>query len=257
MKQAVAHLIPYIEAEKTAAEAAKIRAKGKVVIATVKGDVHDIGKNIVSVVLQCNNFDVVNMGVMVPCDEDSRDGEDEKARHDRLVRPDHSDPGRNGATLRREMQRDGYSAKQMPLLIGGATTSRVHTAVKIAPHYRRPGGLCAGRVARSVRRLPEPAVGRRRREVHRRTSRPTTSASEPSMRTRKRPSGRTGRMRERTQTRVDWTGEVGQYMPPRPKFHRPPRVQELRPGDDCQVRRLGSVLPDVGPARAVSADPCR
>ena len=89
MKQAVAHLIPFIEAEKTAA-GGEIRAKGKLVIATVKGDVHDIGKNIVSVVLQCNNFDVVNMGVMVPADKILADRARGKGRHDRLVRIDHA-----------------------------------------------------------------------------------------------------------------------------------------------------------------------
>ena len=98
MKQAVAHLIPFIEAEKAAFVAAggEARAKGKIVIATVKGDVHDIGKNIVTVVLQCNNFDVVNMGVMVPCSEILAVAKAEGRRHHRVVGTDHAEPRRDG-----------------------------------------------------------------------------------------------------------------------------------------------------------------
>ncbi len=140
MKQAVAHLIPYIEEEKLRDEAAgrDVATKGKIIIATVKGDVHDIGKNIVTVVLQCNNFDVVNLGVMVPC-------------HEILARAklEHADIiGLSGLItpsleemqyVAAEMQKDDYfRLKKIPLLIGGATTSRVHTAVKISPYYDGP-----------------------------------------------------------------------------------------------------------------------
>jgi 5-methyltetrahydrofolate--homocysteine methyltransferase len=140
MKQAVAHLVPFIEEEKRqlAAAGGDVRAKGKIVMATVKGDVHDIGKNIVSVVLQCNNFDVVNMGVMVPCNEILARA---KAEHADII-------GLSGlitpsleemAYVAAEMQRDDYfREKKTPLMIGGATTSRLHTAVKIAPHYDGP-----------------------------------------------------------------------------------------------------------------------
>ena len=140
MKQAVAHLIPYIEAEK-AADAARgvdTRAKGKIVIATVKGDVHDIGKNIVTVVLQCNNFEVVNMGVMVPCSEILAKAKAEGADIiglSGLITPSLEEM----AYVAREMQRDEhFRMLKIPLLIGGATTSRAHTAVKIAPHYEGP-----------------------------------------------------------------------------------------------------------------------
>ncbi len=130
MKQAVAYLVPYIEAEK--ARSGDTRSKGRILLATVKGDVHDIGKNIVAVVLQCNNFEVVNLGVMVPCEKIL-----EVARQERvdiiglsgLITPSLEEMSH----VAREMQRNGFT---IPLLIGGATTSRVHTAVKIEPHYQ-------------------------------------------------------------------------------------------------------------------------
>jgi 5-methyltetrahydrofolate--homocysteine methyltransferase len=140
MKQAVAHLLPYIEAEKLAQEAAgqDVKAKGKIVIATVKGDVHDIGKNIVTVVLQCNNFEVVNMGVMVPCHEILAKAKAENADIiglSGLITPSLEEM----QYVASEMEKDPYfRERQMPLLIGGATCSRVHTAVKIAPHYSGP-----------------------------------------------------------------------------------------------------------------------
>ena len=148
MKQAVAHLIPYIEEEKAAHVAAggEAKAKGKVVIATVKGDVHDIGKNIVSVVLQCNNFDVVNMGVMVPAEKILQTARDEQADMiglSGLITPSLEEMQH----VAREMQRQGFS---MPLLIGGATTSRVHTAVKIAPHYTNGPVIYVSDASRSV-----------------------------------------------------------------------------------------------------------
>jgi 5-methyltetrahydrofolate--homocysteine methyltransferase len=140
MKQAVAHLLPYIEAEKLAMVEAggEARAKGKIVIATVKGDVHDIGKNIVTVVLQCNNFDVVNMGVMVPAHEVLARAKAEGADIiglSGLITPSLEEM----QYVAGEMQKDDYfRLRKMPLLIGGATTSRVHTAVRIAPHYDGP-----------------------------------------------------------------------------------------------------------------------
>jgi 5-methyltetrahydrofolate--homocysteine methyltransferase len=136
MKQAVAHLVPFIEAEKAAA--GDLRARGKIVIATVKGDVHDIGKNIVTVVLQCNNFEVVNMGVMVPCNEILARAKVEGADIvglSGLITPSLEEM----AFVAAEMERDEwFRVRKIPLLIGGATTSRVHTAVKIAPKYSGP-----------------------------------------------------------------------------------------------------------------------
>ena len=140
MKQAVAHLVPYIEEEKRqlAAAGGDVKPKGKIVIATVKGDVHDIGKNIVTVVLQCNNFEVVNMGVMVPCQEILAKAKVEGADIvglSGLITPSLEEM----QYVASEMQRDDYfRMKKIPLLIGGATCSRVHTAVKIAPKYEGP-----------------------------------------------------------------------------------------------------------------------
>jgi len=129
MKQAVAHLIPYIEAEKL--RSGDTSTKGKIVMATVKGDVHDIGKNIVTVVLQCNNFEVVNMGVMVPCQQILDTAREHKADIiglSGLITPSLEEM----AHVAKEMERQGF---KIPLLIGGATTSRIHTAVKIEPNY--------------------------------------------------------------------------------------------------------------------------
>jgi len=141
MKQAVAHLIPYIEEEKLLEEKRTgivAKPKGKIVIATVKGDVHDIGKNIVSVVLQCNNFEVVNMGVMVPCSEILARAKVENADMiglSGLITPSLEEM----AHVAKEMQRDPhFRMLKIPLLIGGATTSRAHTAVKIAHNYDGP-----------------------------------------------------------------------------------------------------------------------
>ncbi len=140
MKQAVAHLLPYIEAEKLALVEAggEAKAKGKIVIATVKGDVHDIGKNIVTVVLQCNNFEVVNMGVMVPCQDILARAKVEGADIiglSGLITPSLEEMQHVAAEMQRD---DHFRLKKIPLLIGGATTSRVHTAVKISPHYEGP-----------------------------------------------------------------------------------------------------------------------
>ena len=129
MKQAVAHLVPYIEAEKL--RSGDTSTKGKIVMATVKGDVHDIGKNIVTVVLQCNNFEVVNMGVMVPCQQildTAREHNADVIGLSGLITPSLEEM----AHVAKEMERQGF---KIPLLIGGATTSRVHTAVKIEPNY--------------------------------------------------------------------------------------------------------------------------
>jgi 5-methyltetrahydrofolate--homocysteine methyltransferase len=141
MKQAVAHLIPFIEEEKRLEEERTgivAKPKGKIVVATVKGDVHDIGKNIVSVVLQCNNFEVVNMGVMVPCSDILAKAKAENADIiglSGLITPSLEEM----AYVAKEMQRDPhFRMMKIPLLIGGATTSRAHTAVKIAPNYEGP-----------------------------------------------------------------------------------------------------------------------
>jgi 5-methyltetrahydrofolate--homocysteine methyltransferase len=134
MKKAVAHLIPFIEAEKDLLPEEDRKAKGKIVMATVKGDVHDIGKNIVGVVLQCNGYDVIDLGVMVPWPTILAAANDNKADMiglSGLITPSLDEM----VTVAEEMQRAGMT---MPLLIGGATTSKVHTALKIDPAYEGP-----------------------------------------------------------------------------------------------------------------------
>jgi 5-methyltetrahydrofolate--homocysteine methyltransferase len=136
MKKAVAYLTPFMEAEKAALAAAgqAVKTQGKIVLATVKGDVHDIGKNIVGVVLACNNYDVIDMGVMVPAEkilERARTENADVIGLSGLITPSLDEM----VHVAREMERQGFS---VPLLIGGATTSRAHTAIKIAPHYKEP-----------------------------------------------------------------------------------------------------------------------
>ena len=136
MKKAVAHLTPFMEAEKAALEAAGevVKAQGKIILATVKGDVHDIGKNIVGVVLACNNYEVIDMGVMVSAEKILARAKEEKADLiglSGLITPSLDEM----VHVAKEMERQGFT---LPLLVGGATTSRAHTAVKIAPHYSQP-----------------------------------------------------------------------------------------------------------------------
>lgn len=142
MKQAVAHLIPYIEAEKSEGQ----KAKGKILMATVKGDVHDIGKNIVGVVLQCNNYEVIDLGVMVPCDkilETARTENVDIIGLSGLITPSLDEM----VHVAREMQRLEFD---IPLMIGGATTSKAHTAVKIEPQYKNDMALYVADASRCV-----------------------------------------------------------------------------------------------------------
>src|SRR5262249_62136989 len=131
MKQAVAYLMPYMEQERDGR--AHVSTNGKIVLATVKGDVHDIGKNIVGVVLQCNNYEVVDLGVMVPAEKILQAAINEQADIvglSGLITPSLDEMCHVAA----EMERQGFG---VPLLIGGATTNRVHTAVKIHANYKR------------------------------------------------------------------------------------------------------------------------
>ncbi len=214
MKQAVAHLLPYIEEEKKALVDAggEAKAKGKVVIATVKGDVHDIGKNIVTVVLQCNNFEVVNMGVMVACQDILAKAKVEGADIiglSGLITPSLEEMQHVAA----EMQRDDYfRVKKIPLLIGGATCSRVHTAVKIAPKYEGPVvyvpdasrsvGVCSELLSddRAAKYIEELKVDYDKVRLQHANKKATPMVSLAAARANKTP--------------IDWHG----YTPPQPKF---------------------------------------
>ena len=252
MKQAVAHLLPYIEAEKKLLieGGGEAKPKGKIVIATVKGDVHDIGKNIVTVVLQCNNFEVVNMGVMVPCQDILARAKVEGADIiglSGLITPSLEEMQHVAA----EMQRDDYfRLRKIPLLIGGATCSRVHTAVKIAPNYEGPGGLRARRIAQRGRVLGS-AVRRARREVHRRPEGRLRQGARTARQQEGRADGHAG-----CGARQQDADRLGRLRAAQAEVHRPPRVQELRPRRARRLHRLEPVLPDLGPGRFVSRRSC-
>jgi len=207
MKQAVAYLVPFIEAQK-AATGEVARANGKIVLATVKGDVHDIGKNIVAVVLQCNNFDVINLGVMVPAEKILQTAREQKADLiglSGLITPSLEEMAHVAA----QMQREAFT---IPLLIGGATTSRMHTAVKIAPRYDAPV-LHVADASRSVavcQALVSPQqnasfVAQQREEYERLRQRHAS---------RKAPELLPLAQARANPTPIDWHG----YQAPRPKF---------------------------------------
>jgi 5-methyltetrahydrofolate--homocysteine methyltransferase len=205
MKKAVSVLIPHIEKEKSG----ESRSNGKVVIATVKGDVHDIGKNIVGVVLQCNNFEVVDLGVMVSCEKILEAATREGANLiglSGLITPSLDEM----VHVAKEMQRLGY---KQPLLIGGATTSPAHTAVKIDPHYKgaviyvkdasRSVGVCQQLVTKSTREAyvaAAKAEHERRREQHRNKGAKAPQLSLTQARAKK--------------FKIDWAS----YAPPVPTF---------------------------------------
>jgi len=219
MKKAVSVLIPYIEKEKSGAS----RSNGKVVIATVKGDVHDIGKNIVGVVLQCNNFEVVDLGVMVSCEKILEAATREGANLiglSGLITPSLDEM----VHVAKEMQRLGY---KQPLLIGGATTSPAHTAVKIDPQYAgavvyvkdasRSVGVCQQLVTESSREAYVATIkadNERRREQHRNKGAKAPQLSLSQARAKK--------------FKIDWSA----YSPPAPTF------LGLRTFDDYPLQEL-------------------
>ena len=208
MKQAVAYLMPYMEQEKDGR--AHTSSNGKIVMATVKGDVHDIGKNIVGVVLQCNNYEVIDLGVMVPAAkilETARAVEADIIGLSGLITPSLDEMCHVAA----EMERQGF---ELPLLIGGATTSRVHTAVKIHPELpARPGGACQRREPRG-RRGAGADVGRRQSPAMSPICAANTPRSPARMRARRRTRrGFRSPPRAPTPLKLDWSGA---YQPPKP-----------------------------------------
>ena len=248
MKKAVAYLLPFMEAEKARNARRDRRAQpaGKIVMATVKGDVHDIGKNIVGVVLQCNNYEVIDLGVMVPAAEDPRRPRtSDKRRHHRPVRPDHAVARRDGAT---SPPRWSARASTLPLLIGGATTSRVHTAVKIDPNYRRGQTVYVTDAARAVGVASSLLSHGRRRRLTPPRSAPNMTRSPRRM---PRSAGRQAsgcRSPRPAPTRSRSTS---------PRLRRPtPTFLGTRSFDDydlaelAALHRLDAVLPDLGAGRA-------
>src|SRR6266704_62893 len=205
MKKAVAYLMPFMEAEKSAGA----KPQGRIVMATVKGDVHDIGKNIVGVVLQCNNYDVVDLGVMVPAAKILATAREKKAdaiRLSGLITPSLDEM----VHVAQEMEREGFD---LPLLIGGATTSRAHTAVKIAPHYRSSTVhvVDASRAVGVVNSLLNEELksnfdAQTRNEYARLREEHASKRREKKLLTLEEARA--------NQIRIDWSG----YKPPRPEF---------------------------------------
>jgi 5-methyltetrahydrofolate--homocysteine methyltransferase len=228
MKKAVAYLMPFMEEEKSAGA----KPQGRIVMATVKGDVHDIGKNIVGVVLQCNNYDVVDLGVMVPAAkilETAREKQADVIGLSGLITPSLDEM----VHVAQEMEREGL---RLPLLIGGATTSRAHTAVKIAPHYRASTVhvLDASRAVGVVNSLLNEEL---KSEFDKKTR-------EDYERLRREHSARTQRKNLLTlkdaranRTRIDWND----YVPPKPEFLGV-RIYSSSPGSaGCQPAVAGSL----------------
>ena len=241
MKQAVAHLIPFIEAEKSVGA----RAKGKIVMATVKGDVHDIGKNIVGVVLQCNNYEVIDLGVMVPCE---RILETARAEHADII-------GLSGLItpsldemvhVASEMERQGFD---MPLLIGGATTSRAHTAVRIEPAYRRGPTVYVTDASRGVGVASTLLSDDQRDAFIERSPNRIRNDSRSVQRSRgqNHPDAlcRSDRRSAARSTGPDFQGAA-------PRISRHARAQRLSARGTGAVHRLDAVLHDLGTGRQIS-----
>ncbi|TFV51649.1 methionine synthase [Blastococcus sp. TF02A_35] len=223
MKKAVAYLIPFIEAEKKPGDAE--RSNGKVVMATVKGDVHDIGKNIVGVVLQCNNYDVVDLGVMVPAQRILDAAKEEGADIigvSGLITPSLDEM----VNLASEMERQGFD---IPLLIGGATTSRAHTAVKVAQKYHGPV-IWVKDASRSVPVVAALLSDEQRPALVARTDQEYAELRERhAARQDSRKLLPIDRAREAA-TPIDWTG----YTPPRPRMLLQ-QAKDVCSGPDCGV----------------------
>ena len=205
MKKAVAYLMPFMEAEKSAGA----KPQGRIVMATVKGDVHDIGKNIVGVVLQCNNYEVLDLGVMVPAAkilETAREKQADVIGLSGLITPSLDEM----VHVAQEMEREGF---RLPLLIGGATTSRAHTAVKIAPHYRAStvhvldASRAVGVVNSLLNQDLKSEFDKKTREDYERLRR------EHSARTQRK-NLLTLKEARANRTRIDWSN----YAPPKPDF---------------------------------------
>ncbi|MFL6504126.1 MAG: methionine synthase [Candidatus Udaeobacter sp.] len=204
MKKAVAYLMPFMEAEKSA----DAKPQGRIVMATVKGDVHDIGKNIVGVVLQCNNYDVIDLGVMVPAAKILDTAREKKADAiglSGLITPSLDEM----VHVAQEMEREGF---RLPLLIGGATTSRAHTAVKIAPHYGAStvhvldASRAVGVVSALLNEQLKSDFDKKTRDDYERLRREHAAKSE-------RKKLLTLEQARTNRTRIDWSS----YVPPKPE----------------------------------------
>ena len=244
MKKAVAHLLPYIEGEQEETR----RSRGRVLLATVKGDVHDIGKNIVGVVLQCNNYDVVDLGVMVSCAkilETARSESVDIIGLSGLITPSLEEM----CYVAGEMERLGFD---LPLLIGGATTSKAHTAVRISPNYSGPlvhvadASRAVGVAGALTEEGGRDAYADRTREDYRRVR-------ESHLRQQTERRQLTLEEARANRAAIDWGG----YAPTAPGPHRAHRVRRLRAGGAGPAHRLAPLLRRLGALRALPQHPRR
>jgi 5-methyltetrahydrofolate--homocysteine methyltransferase len=241
MKKAVAYLMPFMEAEKTAGA----KPQGRIVMATVKGDVHDIGKNIVGVVLQCNNYDVIDLGVMVPAAkilETAREKEADVIGLSGLITPSLDEM----VHVAQEMEREGFG---LPLLIGGATTSRAHTAVKIAPHYRAStvhvldASRAVGVVNSLLNKELKSAFDKRTRADYERLR------QEHSAKTQRKKLLTIEEARA-NRTPIDWDS----YVPPKPEFLGVRVLQTVIPTEVEESRGTGFKLTQRDPSTPLRCD---
>jgi 5-methyltetrahydrofolate--homocysteine methyltransferase len=211
MKQAVAYLQPYLEAEKEAAGLTHLPAAGKVVMAMVKGDVHDIGKNIVAVVLQCNNYAVIDLGVMVPVQKiletAKREGADIIGLSG-LITPSLEEMCHVAA----EMEREGFT---LPLLIGGATTSRVHTAVKISPNYQKGQAIYVTDASRAVGVVARLLSATEREAFTAKVRDEYVKVRDVHLRAESKKTRLALKAARANRFKIDWSG----YEPPKPAFY--------------------------------------
>ena len=249
MKQAVAYLMPFMEEEKARNKANGIvgdgrNSAGKIVLATVKGDVHDIGKNIVGIVLQCNNFEVIDLGVMVPAAKIIETAKAEGADIiglSGLITPSLDEM----SFLAGELERQGM---KVPLLIGGATTSRVHTAVKIDPNYRRGPVVHVNDASRAVG-VASSLLSPERREAYAaevRADYAKISAAHFRAQADKKRLKLAGRPRQCDEDRFYQDAAEEADVLRHQEFCR------LRSRRACRLHRLDAVLPDLGTDRAFS-----
>ena len=247
MKQAVAYLMPFMEKEKEELGLAQGEPAGRILLATVKGDVHDIGKNIVGVVLQCNNYEVIDLGVMVPAQkilDTAREKKVDIIGLSGLITPSLDEMCHVAA----EMEREGFD---LPLLIGGATTSRVHTAVKISPNYHRSQAIYvtdASRAVGVVSGLMSPeerpkAIAKVREEYARMAESYARGQAEKAAHLDQ------GRPRQPAQDRLV------EIHAAQADLSRHARLQGLRPRRACPLYRLDAVLPGLGAEGRVPAHP--
>ena len=247
MKQAVAILLPYMEAEKEANGGDERRTAGKILMATVKGDVHDIGKNIVGVVLACNNYEIIDLGVMVPATKILETAKAEGVDIiglSGLITPSLDEMAHVAA----EMERDGFD---IPLLIGGATTSRVHTAVKIDPRYGRGNTIHVNDASRAVGVVGNLLSAGRQGALRRRRARriPQARRGPRTRRGRQAAAAAGRRARQRPEDRLVRLHAAEAVV------SRHPQLRDLGSGRSRPLHRLDPVLPDLGAEGPLPEDP--